>query len=57
MTVLELMRYLLITRECTHHETCEDCPLYVNNKCALIKTIECLNDTELLEFLDTPTNY
>lgn len=57
MTVLELMRYLLITKECTQHEICKECPLYVNNKCALIKTIECLNDEELLSFLHTLTNY
>lgn len=57
MTVLELMRYLLITKECTQYELCKECPLYVNNKCALIKTIECLNDEELLSFLHTQTKY
>lgn len=56
MTVLELMRYLLITKECTQHELCIECPLF-NNKCVLVKTIECLNDSELLELLHRQTKY
>ena len=56
MNVLELMKSLLISNECTKHTICENCPLHVN-KCVLTKIIDCHNDKELLDILHTQTKY
>lgn len=58
MEILDLLRMILITDECTKHLLCSECPLYKNGNCILIQILDYYNDDEkLLKFLHTQTNY
>lgn len=55
MDICELMRCALLVDECLKYNECHmGCPLYIRNKCVLVRIKEAPNDIELLKILHEP---